>query len=79
MKRFTLYDICTVDDGCGVQVYRSERYDSIVLLDPDDSKKKLGEFDTIGELKELLYEFGLQSSLENILDDIEAEEDYYED
>lgn len=66
MKRFTLYDIRTVDDGCGVQVCRSERYDSIVLLDPDDSKKKLGEF-------------GLQSSLENILDDIETEEDYYED
>lgn len=79
MKRFTLYDIRTVDDGCGVQVCRSERYDYIVLLDPDDSKKKLGEFDTIGELKELLYEFGLQSSLKNILDDIEAEEDYYED
>jgi hypothetical protein len=79
MKRFTLYDIRTVDDGCGVQVCRSERYDSIALLDPDDSKKKLGEFDTIGELKELLCDFGLQSSLENILDDIEAEEDYYED
>lgn len=79
MKRFTLYDIRTVDDGCGIQVCRSERYDSIVLLDSDDSKKKLGEFDTIGGLKELLYEFGLQSSLENILDDIEAEEDYYED
>lgn len=79
MKRFTLYDIRTVDDGCGVQVCRSERYDSIVLLDHDDSKKKLGEFDTIGELKELLCEFGLQSSLENILDDIETEEDYYED
>lgn len=79
MKRFTLYDIRTVDDGCGVQVCRSKRYDSIVLLDPDDSKKKLGEFDTIGELKELLCEFGLQSSLENILDDIETEEDYYED
>lgn len=79
MKRFTLYDIRTVDDGCGVQVCRSERYDSIVLLDLDDSKKKLGEFDTIGELKELLCEFGLQSSLENILDDIETEEDYYAD
>ena len=79
MKRFTLYDIRTVDDGCGVQVCRSERYDSIVFLDPDDSKKKLGEFDTIGELKELLCEFSLQSFLENILDDIKTEEDYYED
>lgn len=63
-------------DGCGVQVCRSERYNSIVLLDPDDSKKKLGEFDTIGELKALLSEFGLQSSFEDILGDIEAEEDY---
>lgn len=76
MKRFTMYDIRTVDDGCGVQVCRSERYDSIVLLDPDDSKKKLGEFNTVEELKALLSKFGLQSSFENILDDIETEEDY---
>lgn len=78
MKRFTLYDIHTVDDGCGVQVCRSERYDSIVLLDPADIKKKLGEFNTVEELKALLSEFGLQSSFENILDDIETEEDYFD-
>lgn len=76
MKRFTLYDIHTVDDGCGVQACKSERYDSIVLLDSADTKKKLGEFNTVKELKALLSEFGLQSSFENILDDIETEEDY---